>query len=181
MKISSFAKSNHTLDDCRRYQPVLNPLLADVLLTGTQMILSGLQIPFFLAFGTCLGAVRDQRFIPHDDDVDIGLLATDRRRVVLAINGGWFSEKEMLVIRETDHLISVEFHGQYLDMYFFERGPECYNCSFYQIAHEHLDDGLDSWPFMGMDLHVPKNVEKYLESRYGPNWRTPEFGKHAST
>jgi hypothetical protein len=50
----------------------INPAFAKKILEEAKEILGSLGIPFFLRQGTCLGAVRDQAFIPWDDDVDLG-------------------------------------------------------------------------------------------------------------
>ena len=50
----------------------INPELAKPMLKEAKEILDPLGILFFLRQGACLGAVRDQAFIPWDDDIDLG-------------------------------------------------------------------------------------------------------------
>ncbi len=48
-------------------------------LTQLADVLESLQVPYFLADGTLLGAVRDADFLPWDDDVGLCMRAEDFR------------------------------------------------------------------------------------------------------
>lgn len=55
-----------------------------------------LNIPYFLVYGTALGAVRHGGFIPWDDDIDIGLIRKNYERFI-AEAPKWFNKTEMFV------------------------------------------------------------------------------------
>lgn len=64
----------------RRYQLYLLQMLKDVV-----SICDENKIDYCLAYGTCLGAVRHEGFIPWDDDIDIHIKKQDYKRLRDAI------------------------------------------------------------------------------------------------
>ena len=65
------------------------------------------NIKYILAFGTCLGAVRHDGFIPWDDDIDVGVLREDYNKLV-KICKKELNEKYYFQSYETDNL-SIPF------------------------------------------------------------------------
>ena len=51
-------------------------------------VLDHYEVPFFLAYGTCLGAYRDKDFLPEDDDIDLGVVAKVPLKTKIAIGKG---------------------------------------------------------------------------------------------
>ena len=50
------------------------------ILNNTTNILKDNNIDYWLDFGTCLGAYRDNDFISHDTDIDISICVKDLKK-----------------------------------------------------------------------------------------------------
>ena len=50
-------------------------------------VLDKFNVPFFLGYGTALGAYREKEFLPGDDDIDLGVVAKVDHKTKKAI--GW--------------------------------------------------------------------------------------------
>lgn len=69
-------------------------------LRDIKQILDEADVKYWLDFGTLLGAVRDGKFIPWDNDIDLGTLPTESHKIIAKIPQ---FEQKGLVTDVTDH------------------------------------------------------------------------------
>ncbi len=48
-------------------------------------LLESLRVPWWLVGGSLIGALRHSGFVPHDDDIDLGVWMTDLPAIELAV------------------------------------------------------------------------------------------------
>ena len=144
----------------------------------------------FLMWGTLLGAVREGRLLPHDFDVDIGLLPADyaaRDKLIGALlkRGYRYVEDWRFKFRlmRRDNLLHIDFDlfypaGDRMICLASQEPDKYYGATF--PAHVfgtlrplHMLDGLE--------VLVPDMPEAVLETIYGAGWRTPDPSYDSST
>ena len=144
---------------------------------------------FWLAYGTLLGYVREDGFIQHTNDIDIGVFFKDFNKNIIydMIQDGW--ELIHIIGYPFDSmLISWRKRGERMDMHFFydANDSQVYTSNLgmiftkkntplfikrYDYYHKKFD--LKSVSFLDTPFFVPENPEFYLEEIYGSNWRMP--------
>lgn len=143
----------------------------------------------FVAYGTLLGLVRDGELLPHDDDVDIVALCPpgmDHRalaatlRTVLRSRG--LSIKDIPTNNPGIGFLCIEAArgwGRPIDVFIgWTEGDTLhlpmagvrYGCM--EAAVVGLGRVVD---IQGAGLVFPDRPETFLERRYGPDWRTPDY------
>ncbi len=157
----------------------IDPELAKQMLKEAKGIMDQLGVAFFLRQGTCLGAVRDQAFIPWDDDIDLG--------GVIGLNG---LTEDMIdpvfdAFKEQGYFVNVESNDRWIAAGMMKSSLRI-DLTFFRI----IDDNIFHFPliwmparlfanlkeieFMGGNYLVPNPPEEYLRTKYGPNWITPK-------
>ena len=157
----------------------INPELARQRLKEAKEIMGQLGIPFFLRQGTCLGAVRDQAFIPWDDDIDLGC--------VIGLNG---LTEDMIApvldaFREHGYFVSSESNDRWIAAGMMKSSLRM-DLTFFRI----IDDSIFHFPgiripvrlltqlkeidFIGEKFLVPNPPEEYLRLKYGDDWMIPQ-------
>lgn len=156
-------------------------------------ILNGSSIQYFYAYGSLLGLIRDGKFMDHDDDMDIGILNTER---------DIFSKLDSLMERNGFKKIHAFYlHGQIKEVayiwnklkvdfflyeddksgkmssysFFKKQGVEYKQASDFFVAKLlcHKITGVKQLTINGFNYNIPQNAEIYLADIYGDTWRYP--------
>ncbi|MEH3034766.1 MAG: hypothetical protein PGN07_12280 [Aeromicrobium erythreum] len=138
-----------------------------------------------LAYGTLLGAVREGRFMAHDDDVDLWYDLPARSDEEM------WSRRDELFARLEALGWEVEPNGRYVNAHVtradlpgrLDLFPLQLHRRKAALAMEHMEvRRLPRSIFLppgrasveGVEFAVPRRSERFLAERYGPGWRTPD-------
>jgi len=146
------------------------------------------QIPFFLVLGTCLGAVREKKFIAYDHDIDIAFYDHDAHQLkaILPIlkEAGFYIEEVCpcnlrLRLKESKATMDLWIIHQVKNPFQKLMGYKwLYNNGLFKedYFNEKIVNTID---FIGFPFRIPHLQHTYLEEHYGPSWRVPQKGMHA--
>lgn len=153
---------------------IINKEIASKNLSAIRSILNEERINFMLIAGTLLGAIRENDFISHDEDIDLAFLEEDKQEVIdvlpKIINSGF-----CIARYDIRGLISIIKNGEYIDFYFFRsvKGENLLRtCCGWLIPDKFLRNHTQ-WEFKGETYTIPKDYIEYLKYEYGLNWETP--------
>lgn len=154
--------------------------LHDVLTTLKEL---GLNV--FLNSGTLLGAVRDQTFIKHDDDMDIGVIVNSTQPLDVA--------DELIALHKVlkaklDLPIKTSFNSPVLKIklasdivldifptWFQDGKVYIWPHTFGELTKADLLP-LKTISMHGYEMPVPAEPEKMLALNYGEQWKVPDAG-----
>lgn len=155
---------------------------AKAVLFKTQDVFSEIGVDIYLAYGTLLGAVRDQAVIPGDLDVDVYI--KDEKRMFQHLH--YIQECGLKLIRALNNTYSFRLNNNpncFIDVYIMKPtvsiwGLYCYNLEIMMVPKKYLYDG--KMDFLGRTFKCPKEPDKILEFWYGDTWNKP-VGKFEKT
>jgi len=164
----------------------MNNLNAKKLLFAVKDACDEVGLEFFLYGGTCLGAIREKKFIAIDKDVDTACLLENLTPVIKKLNEAF--KARGLVTEIIDHrhyapwdgsvyAIKYAGFGEHGELTAFKRHkdkrviPSHANKHWLVHKAEYLEE-LRVITFYRRKFNVPKDTDGFLTEKYG-NWRIP--------
>lgn len=141
--------------------------------------LESLQVPFWLSCGTLLGFYRHRDLIPHDCDIDLGVMAAHCNEQVASIlqqNG--FSLEHRFGTPECGHEFSFRRNGVKLDIFAHYEDRDSIWMAVWsgprmaRYVLPRIDDVRYEF-FCGEVFPIPTNGQQLIIAQYGPDWMTP--------
>ena len=168
-----------TLEYSLKYNPPMNLTVAERNLKEVKQVLDQLKVVFLLGSGSCLGAVRDNAFIPWDDDIDL--------ISVIGFNGltGESADATATALRDRGYFVG-EMDGAYSKARMTMKNHVRVSLDFVHI----IDGNVYTYPgiwlpaklftqpkeieLLGEKFFVPNPPEEYLRLKYGEEWMVPK-------
>ena len=125
------------------------------------------------AFGTLIGIVRNDDFLPWAPCFDIYILKEDEERFKDVL---WLLKEVgfKLVRYERRGLYFLERNGEYIKTFVLRKiSTEIRYTGGSDFIHETYLQNTTKWNFKGIDFNVPQQLDEYLTFQYG-NWVTPK-------
>jgi len=141
-------------------------------LKETKKLLDKLKIPFFLEAGTCLGAIREGKFIEGDTDIDLGILAEDIEDVDKFKNEFLKINEDLIVFGKYQLALCKNFDGfrSIIDISFYHKYLDKRISTFNMVLLVFPEYKCEKIKFYDLIVNVPSPPEKYLEMIYN-DWK----------
>ena len=141
-------------------------------LRDVKKVLERRRVAFQLTFGTLLGAIRENDFITHDEDIDLLVMDEDRLRFLDALPE--LKELGFEVARyDRGGLLSIYREEEYIDFYFFSKRSDGTRYCRGAIFPREMIERTKDYNFKGLDVKVPIEYLTYLRYVFGEDWQTP--------
>lgn len=154
------------------------------------------NVKSWLVYGTLLGYERNGDFIPHDNDIDLGVFLEDRSPKLeqALLEYGFTKVREYLVDGgKYGAEESYEYKGVVIDIFYIKKTSKHFSAlTFYADEGESMRKtiakrggllvkefyftpyDLKQVEFKGAKIHVPDDSITYLKEYYGPNYLVPD-------
>lgn len=130
-------------------------------------------IQFYLTFGTALGLTRGGDLLDWDDDVDIGAPYSEHKKIQDAIPDLRAAGFRLAEVGRDNKFMCFLRKGEKIDLDITT--PGCTSIRDECLIEDMVIDEMTTIDVRGLRYNIV--TEKFLESYYGKDWRTPRQSK----
>lgn len=168
-------------------------LEGEELLQVLAQVLNDNKILFWLDFGTLLGYYRDNDFIKHDNDIDIGVKIEDSLKLNKVLSSSGFKLIHKFSTSTGGLEECYRYKNTCVDVFYYntdENNNSIYCYIFFIVSNfikfhnkrykctvKRLDFPISDFvqvEFKGAQVNIPAETRKYLELSYGKNFMIPD-------
>jgi phosphorylcholine metabolism protein LicD len=159
-----------------------NKIISIQILYELTQILKNYNINYWLQDGTLLGYYRENDLISHDNDTDIGLFWNDSINYKNALNEILKNNFKLFKIKgymKDSLMLTFIKNEQKVDLFFYyTRGNKIYHTALGKdwivVEYEYEPFDVKTINFLNYDFNVPEDELKFIETKYGSNWKIPD-------
>lgn len=162
------------------------------IISQVEQALSQQDLTFFIAYGSLLGLIRDQKMLEWDYDIDYAILVDSHfswdklKQAMEQINFTLAHQFkcDSLLTEQTYHCgqIYIDFFGCFPSedtcrtySYYFKKDQEYPENTFSVRTLDTVKiTGTKIYELNGRSYHIPNETEQYLSDLYKPTWRIPD-------
>ena len=156
----------------------------DAVIDYVHQVLEKAGYMYFVDAGTLIGIYRDGHLLKRDMDVDMGVVTKTQEDVLkirqyLIDNG--FELKLVFSTPKNGYIQDAfDYDGIRVDMCYFIEEDDTTACYVLYEGNRIIKmtfsriKSTKSFKYSNHSVKIPVDSEKYLEERYGKNWRTPD-------
>lgn len=147
---------------------------AKELLLEVKMVCDKYKLPFFLIYGTALGAYRDKNFIFHDYDIDLGIYKKDTtilQKVLDELVQNY--DYRVYKISELEESVGIVKDHTPIEFGIYSKINRYYTFDSQKVNRIKATflENLEYITFLDESFLIPNNIEEYLDFQYGKDWR----------
>ena len=156
-------------------------------------VLNKINCPYFLMGGTLLGFIRENDFIGHDSDMDIGIFINDwSPKIVEAFHAAGFQWVSKMGTNELGLEYRFEKNNIQLDIFFWYKEADYFwyaawwksnnPTNIIKLKFDKFEIRERGYAKNGIDeFNIPSNYAHWLEQIYGTDWRVSKPDWHWCT
>lgn len=170
--LNIYSKRNYNLPKIN-YNKNYHSNKAEDALLDLNDLFNAYNLKFFLISGTLLGAIRENKLLGHDNDIDVGVFENITPQTIYNLIKK--SDRFFELKSRSEKIIRLKhINGINIDIFYHYEEDAVYWHSGVKVKWKNTLFNLKDYNFLGQTFKIPDQPELYLIENYGEGWVEPQ-------